>query len=267
MTENTMSNPKVLIGSPVYNKMEYCIKQFFDSIKNIEYDNYDILLIDNSEGYEFFNKLKQEEKIIVIKDDTKETENIQKVISSRNKILKYAFDNNYDYLLMMDCDVLPPKNILSELIKCNKDIVSGLYFNYFQRDGELMLLPIAWKTLTPEEFEDLKTKVNLPSDIQTNLDVRRHLFEEEVESNELLEVHFPSAGCMLISKKVLENETIKYGLEKISNNRKTSDEIYFINRARELGFKIYCYTKLKCEHLAIQKYEKDNQGNLIHPWL
>ena len=35
-------------------------------------------------------------------------------------------------MLMMDPDVIAPKNIIKELLKDNKDIISGLYYNYFK---------------------------------------------------------------------------------------------------------------------------------------
>ncbi len=45
---------------------------------------------------------------------------------------------------MLDSDVIPPKNIIQELLDCNKDLVSGLYYNYFISDGETKYLPVAW---------------------------------------------------------------------------------------------------------------------------
>ena len=83
-------------------------------------------------------------------------------------------------------------------------------------------------------------------------------------SNKLLEVKYPSAGCVLLTESVFQK--IKYGLIDMSGiNAKTSDDIYFFDKAQELGFEIYCYTKIKCEHLTEGKYIKDKDGNLIHP--
>ena len=123
---NIEQNPKVLVASPTYRGMKYCHNEFFQRIKELDYDHYDILIIDNSEDDEYFNKLKKEDKIILIKDYTNEKNKILRLVSSRNKMIEYALDNNYDYILMMDSDVIPPKNIIKELINCNKDIVSVL---------------------------------------------------------------------------------------------------------------------------------------------
>lgn len=256
-------NPKVLVASPLYDGMNYCIKEFLNSIKSLAYNNYDVLLVDNSKTDDFFNELKKERGIKVIKDNTKEKENIQRLVSSRNKILQYALDNNHEFVLMMDSDVLPPPNIIEELLNCKKDIVGGLYFNYFQSSGITKLLPVAWAFITPEEFEEIKNKVDLAPSIKSHLDLRRHLTQEEIKTKELLKVRYPSAGCVLLSKKVFEK--VKYGILEMPQNLKTSDEIYFFDKAHELGFECFCHTKIKCRHLTEGKYKKDKDGNLIHP--
>ena len=43
-----------------------------------------------------------------------------------------------------------------------------------------------------------------------------------------------------------------------------SDDVFFINMAKELGFIPYCYPKIKCEHLILEKYKEDKDGNLVH---
>lgn len=255
-------NPKVLVAAPIFDKMKYCSKEFINSIKAIDYNNYNFLLVDNSKTNEFFNELKKEKGIILLKDNIEET-NLKKVVSSRNKILQYALDNFYDYVLMMDSDVIPPKNIIPELLNCKKDIVSGIYFNYFNSGGKMKFLPVAWRSISPKEFEEIKAKVNLGPLVKSNLDIRRHLTSEEAESNELIKVLIPSPGCMLIKKSVFEK--VKYGLVEVPNNIYTSDDIYFMQKARELGFESYCHTKIKCKHLLEGKYEKDSEGNLQHP--
>ena len=257
------NNPWVLVASPTYKGMKYCQDKFFDRIKNLTYPDYDILIIDNSEDNEYFNELK-EKGIQVMKDDVSEKNKMLRLISSRNKIIEHALENNYDYVLMMDCDVIPPENIIEELLKCNKDIVSGLYFNYFMSSGKLKNLPVAWKFITEKEFEEISKKINLPPSVKSNLDLRRHLTPKEAESNELFEVFYPSAGCMLISRKVFEK--IRYGLLDMSGiNAHTSDDIYFITKAREFGFKCYCNTKIKCDHLLSKKFKQDRKGNYINP--
>lgn len=258
-------NPKILIAAPTYNIMEYCEKEFINSIKNLEYSNYDILIVDNSKEEDYFNHLTETyPNIPILRDNSDEQKNMLRLISSRNKILEYAIKNNYDYILMLDSDVIPQKNAIQELLKCNKDLVSGLYYNYFIVDGKTKWLPVAWTSLTEKEFEKIKQKVQLPSFIKSKEDLKAHLTEEEVNSGKLIEVVIPAPGCMLISRNVFER--IKYGLldTQDMNNIKTGDDIYFCLEARKHRFKAYCNTRIKCEHLIKGKFKKE--GNLYkHP--
>lgn len=255
-----MANPKILVASPVCDKTKYCINQFLESIKNIDYDNYDILLVDNSDSDDFLNELKSK-NINAVKDNSKGN-GMEKVVNSRNKIIDYASEKGYDYVLMMDSDVIPPKNIIKELLMCSKEIISGLYYNYFVSSGKLKILPVAWMPITKEEFGQIKQIIKLPDWMKTHEDMRRHLTQEEVESKKPLKVLYPSAGCMLISKKVFEK--VRYGLIKVPKEAHTSDDIFFIKEARKLGFESYCHTGIKCHHLVKEKYKKDSQGNLVH---
>lgn len=257
-----MENSKVLVASPTYKGMKYCHERFLESLKNLDYENYDILLMDNSKTDEFYEELKKDNEIIVLKDETSEEKNILRLVSSRNKILEYALENNYDYVLMMDADVIAPKNILKDLLKHKKDIVSGLYYNYFNINREMKIRPVCWRSLTPEEFEEIKKQVNFPPVVKTHEDIRRHLTNEEIKKGECLEVKIPSAGCMLISKKVFEK--IRYGLLDIPGLNSSTDDIYFCEKSKEQGFELYCDPTIVCDHLIGGKYEKDSEGNLIY---
>jgi len=267
MDTNTSKNSKILVASPTYNGMKYCHNEFFKAIKSLTYPLYDVLIIENSEDNGYFEELKQEKDITVIKDNPSEKDKLLRLISSRNKILDYFLENDYNYLLIMDCDVIPPKNIIEELLKCNKDIVSGWYENYFVSSGKTKFLPVVWTSITEKEFEDMKKQVNFPPSVKSHLDIKAHMTKEQAESGELLEVLFPSAGCMLINKRVIEDRDIRYGLLNTQDfgNIKTTDDIYFITKAREAGFKCYCNTKIKCEHLLKGKFNIDEKGIHSHP--
>lgn len=189
-----------------------------------------------------------------------------RLISSRNKILEYASENGYNYVFMMDADVAAPKDIIGGLLECGKDIVSGLYFGYFNGGGgTIKLLSVAWMPITEREFEIMKQQVRFPPSVQTHEDLNRHLTQKEIDAGELLEVLYPSAGCMLISRKVFEK--VRYGLLDAPEGKAVGDDIYFFKKAKEAGFKLYCHTKYKCDHLIEGRYKKDEKGNLVHPWL
>jgi len=257
------NKPKILVASPVFDGMKYCLTQFLDRIKELDYENYDILLFENSSTKDFYNELKYEPGIKVIRLANVNIPNMKKIIKCRNKIINYALENDYDYILMMDCDVIPPKNIISELMNCQKDIISGLYYNNFKIDGQNKVRPVVWRHILPREFEEIKNQLPNSELIQYHTDLRRFLTLDEANSNHVFKVRIPSAGCMLVKRNVIEK--VRYGLLEIPAGFHTSDDIYFAERAEELGFEIFCNTKVKCDHLVEGKYESDAFGNKIHP--
>jgi GT2 family glycosyltransferase len=210
--------------------------------------------MDNSRTKKFFRKIRKIPKIKVIYDETQEEKNMYRLISSRNKILDYAMEKGYDYLLMMDSDVLVPPDILNKLLPHKKDICSGLYFSPFNALGEMRILPVAWKPLEEKTFEDLKKQGKIPEKFNSHLDLRRHLTEKEIDSKELLEVLIPSAGCMLLSKKVFEDIRYEFLPKTEMEMKHPTDEIYFLKKARKKGFKIYCDTSVICRHLVEGKF-------------
>lgn len=239
-----MESPLVLVACPTYEGCGYCLDKFAERIKELTYPNYNILIVDNSEGDEYYNKIK--EKGIQVIKGPRFNEPVRTITNSRNLIIDFAIRNGYDYLLNMDQDVIPPKNIIEELMGRDKDIVSGVYYGYFRSGGKLKYLPIAYRCLTKEEFEEIQN--DLPPFIKSCEDIKRNLTEDEVNSGEVLEVKIPCNGCMLVKRKVFEK--VNYDLLDMPEISKTSDDIHFCENAKQKGFKLYVYTKIKCDHLV-----------------
>ena len=253
--------PKILVAAPVFSEMAYCILDFINHLKQMDYDNLKILLVDNSKSKNFFLKLRKIPRIKIIYDETKEQENLGRLINSRNKILDYAEKKHCDYLLMMDSDVMAPPNLLNKLLAHKKDVVSGLYFNYFKSDGQIKVLPVAYKSLSEEEFKKIKSEYKLPNIVKSREDLRRNITKEEIEKGELLEVLYPSSGCTLLSKRVLDSG-VKYGILKTPTNLKSGDDIYFFKQLRKKGFKIYCDPSVICRHDVQGKRNSEGQHPL-----
>ena len=53
-----MRFPKVLVFSPTYEGKEYCRKEFVENINKLSYPNFDFIMIDNTAGNEYYEKLK-----------------------------------------------------------------------------------------------------------------------------------------------------------------------------------------------------------------
>lgn len=252
---------KILVASPTYDGMEYCLNDFITAIKKIDYPDFEILLVDNSRNKNFFNRISQDKQIKVIYDETPEEKNLLRLVSSSNLILDYAKENNFDYVLMMDSDVIPPKNILKELISQKKDIVSGLYYNLFPYKETYCWFPIAWRKLTDEEYSASQKVESQFSGINKE-DLRKHITEKEVRDGNLMEVLVASNGCVLLSRKVFENKNLRYGL---SEEVPSAQDVFFFRKCREAGIKIFCYPKILCDHLLQGKFNILKNGSLQHP--
>jgi len=250
---------KILVATPTYNGMEYCFEEFLEHLKNIDSEDFDILIMDNSRTKKFFRKIRKIPRIKVIYDETKEQRNMDRLISSRNKIIKYAIEKDYDYLLMMDSDVLVPPDILKKLLNNEKDVCSGLYFNYTKVKNEFKFLPVCYRKLEEKYYpiyEKFFPKANMKM-------FSRQMSLIEAKSGELFEVSVASAGCLFLSKKAF-NSGARYGMiKKLEEELKgTTDDIKFFKELRESGFKIYCDTSILCAHKTREKYERNE---LNHP--
>ena len=255
--KNKKNRMKILIGIATYDGMKYCFKELLESLKNIDYTNYDILFVDNSRKIDFYNEIKVLEKIHskkysikVIHDNVDLERGLFRLISSRNKIMEYAKKNNYDYLLMLDADVMPNTNIIKELMKWNKDIISGFYLQAINKEGKLYgSSPVSIRM--PKEEYDKLLKLNMLSEETKNLSINemvRSLTEQEIKEDRLFEVTMCAGGCMLLSRKAIEK--LDYGYLGYG-----FDDNYFMEKAVEKGFKIYCYPKVFCQHL-LSNYHK-----------
>jgi len=244
-----MNHPKVLVGCPTYEGFGYCLEIFLERIRSLSYPNYDILLVDNSEGDDYLNRIK-EKRVRVIKAP-RFKEMFETVAYSRNMMIDFALDNGFDYLLNLDQDVIPPKNIIEELIGCDKDIISGLYFGLYKTSTGLKKLPVAYANITEEEFNKMQKISPFPPFVKSCDDIKRNLTDDEIEGERILEVRVPSNGCMLIKRNVMEDKDIRFGMIDLAGRPgKTGDEMLFCKKAREKGFRLYVYTKIKCEHLV-----------------
>lgn len=235
--------------------MEYCLSQFINKLKEIDFENFDIVLFDNSRTKEFYEKIKDTPGIKVIYDDTSENLNMFRLISSRNKILDYAINENYDYLLMMDCDVMVPKNILEKLLSHKKEVISGIYLNNFSKNGRTETAPVCWKKITGNEIKLYKKAYPLIPNLNW---ISRRLTMDEINTGNLLEVSVPSAGCCLLSRKAFTSGAI-YGIlpihRKLIETNSVTDDIQFFKQLRDnYRFKIYCDSSIRCGHNVKGKY-------------
>lgn len=213
-----MSHPKVLVGCPTSDYKEYCLDQYAESVKNLDYQNYDILLIDNSKTVDYIKKLK--EKNIPAQRSKWFEGAIDRIFTSRNVLRQNVLKGGYDYLFSLEQDVIPPRGALKKLVSQNKNIISAVYFNRKQ-GGHVPLIAVN------RGFDKL---CYIPEDIA-------------LKSEKTVEVDYCGLGAVLIHREVLEKIAFR------KDQKPRFDDLIFCRDAKKEGFKIYADLSIKCQHL------------------
>jgi hypothetical protein len=135
------NNPKILLCTPINIVKAYCINDWLDCIKNLDYDNYDIFLVDNSPHPAFSEKLKGM-GFDCAWEDPKGRE-ARYFMASSNEWCRIKFlAGDYSHMLSIECDIFPPKDIIQKLLAHNKDIVGTTYWTFHGYNAQLQLFTI-----------------------------------------------------------------------------------------------------------------------------
>jgi len=150
--------------------------------------------------------------------------------SNRNKIVQdFLSKKEYEYLLMIDGDIIPPLNVL-DLAVYNKDVIGATCFAYRQQ------------SLVPLILEKQKGNPNLYTVMK-------------VEGTEgLVECDAVGTGCVMIHRRVLENKKFKHPFKNFYDRngiRSAGLDLTFCKRAKEFGYKVYCHLDFPCSHWTI----------------
>lgn len=218
--------PKVLVGSPISDMYEYCFDKFVSSRKRLTYPNHDLFFVDNSKDDKFFKRI-QETGLPVTRTPWTDKAR-QRMIDSRNLLRQKVLNEGYDYFLNLDQDIIPPDDIVERLIKHDKDVVTGIYFNPLTNSkGEKQLRAV----ICVKEGNNL-----------------RYINNKELSTPQLVKVHVCGTGCILIHRRVLEKIRFRY-----DPNQGYFDDSWFVIDAYDNGFEVYADTGTKCQHLIVER--------------
>lgn len=229
--------PRVLIGTPVYSGKYYITPAWVESVKNISYPTFDIVVIDNSKNRnKSFMNVFSKNRIKVLK--SKNFENpIKTVTIARQKLYDYAVNGGYDYLLSIEQDILVPKNIIKDLLFHKKVIVGAPY-------------PVsAYTNLQRRRIDYIISASKLKKVIGRidKVDINEWYISKEIEDRGLLKVKSCSLGCTLISTEILGR------IKARCNHRiNRADDSYFFQDCYDKGISVYLDTGLlwKISHVS-----------------
>lgn len=145
---------------------------------------------------------------------------------ARNLISKRAIKDNYDYVLMVDSDIILPAYTLIKMLENPVDICLGCYPRKNTKNGTFEIFKLGQK--------DYKDTFN---------------YSELVSVSGKIEVKGGGFGCALIRVNIFKD--LSYPFFKYVEYKSgacLSEDNYFCSNARKAGYKIYAETDVLCGH-------------------
>jgi len=243
-------SPKVLVGCPTDNKKEYCLDKYAESIKTLTYKNYEVLLIDNSQGEEYTKKIKKKGIPVIHKRvSDKAADN---VIYCANMLREKVLSEGYDYLLMLESDVVPPRDIIERLLKLDSKVASGVIFHVYGTRDE-----------NGNKVLNHRALIALRQDKKNPQMISFFKVEQVMQADYPIEVDYASFGCIMIHKDVLKEFKFRY--EDYTSKTSGLPDIFwhdmcFSKDILEKGRKIKVDLGAKCQHLIFPGKHITNTG-------
>ena len=223
-----MGLPEVLIFTITYAGKDYVLDKFLENVKGFTYPNTRHIFIDNSNDGGAYHK-----KLLSMGLEAYHTErgnNSREALArSQNFARKIALDEGYEFILSLESDVLPPKDVIQGLMKHGLPIVSARY-----------------------DIGDKAKGIRLPciTVLKYNEDIRaygtRTLYAEELPdyiNKGLKQVSSSGVGCTLMTRDILAHKPFYYIPEL-----KGHSDIFFYNELFRAKIPIYVDTDIYCEH-------------------
>ena len=134
--KKTLINPAVAIITPIFNRA-HNLEKFFNSLSNIDYDNYKIIIIDDAstDGSDSFIRKNYPDTVIL------KTDGNYWWAGSTNVGIRWALQNRFEYILTYNddqiCDPLFLSNLVRASIRHEKSVCSSHIF-YLNEGNKLL---------------------------------------------------------------------------------------------------------------------------------
>ena len=146
------------------------------------------------------------------------------VARARNEIAKKALEKDYGYVLMVDSDIILPKDALVNMLEEEPDICLGVYPRKNTKTGETEI----FKNSSKDFFD-------------------RYKYSELSEGK--MPVKGGGLGCALIKPDVFNHIAYPW-FEYVcyKDFSAFSEDLYFCDCAAKVGYTIYADTRVRCGH-------------------
>ncbi len=247
---------KVLIGSPVRQKPQI-LREFLLGLNDIYKQSVqvDYMFIDDNEDEQsskLLNEFKPLGSEVLIVDGLKTDKYIcnsethmwkdslvWKVARYKDSIIEYAKNKEYDYLMLVDSDIVMHPLTIHKLILDDKDIISEVFWTKWKLD--IPELPQVW--IKDEYLMYYKHMEEVLSDIEINSRINGYFDCLKIPG--VYEVGGLGA-CTLISKNAI-NKGISFS--QIQNISFHGEDRHFCIRANAIGLKLYVDTHYPAYHI------------------
>ena len=154
--------------------------------------------------------------------------------TARNNIAEKAKSLSVDYVMMVDSDVVLPKDALLNLMEHNVDVVAGYYAHRNRANDETK-----------------KTNLCKLGELNYSKQFTFDELKEKAERGEFLfRIHGCGMGCILIRRSVFERLSYPYyKWTDYGNGLMLSEDLYFCESCKHEHIKIYGDSRVACGHM------------------
>ncbi len=247
---------RVLIGSPV-NQKPAVLREFLSSLhclrqRTIECSYF--FIDDNQEerASELLRSFTKIEKQVTLKRSNQQYDYIRneithywnelliwKVAEFKNAIIEHAIQEQYDYLFLIDSDLVLHPCTVEQLVAANKDIISEIFWTKWHPDSAPQ--PQVWIRDEYTQWEQQRGETVSDEEITR----RYEQFMSRLKIPGVYEVG-GLGGCTLISRHAL---TSGINFKPIKNLSFWGEDRHFCIRAAALGFSLYVDTHYPAYHI------------------
>ena len=162
--------------------------------------------------------------------------------TARNRIAQMALDRGVDYVLMVDNDVVLPKDALVNLLDDPKDVCLGFYAHR-DTDNIYRGRTCVCKLLTPE---GVRWK-NYPLESEYTA---QEMASMKAKGEYKVRIHGGGMGCAFIKTDVFNRTKYPwYDWTNYKDGGMLSEDLYFCENCRKSSIQIYTDTRVNCGHL------------------
>lgn len=162
--------------------------------------------------------------------------------TARNKIARIAINGGYDYVLMVDNDVVLPKDALVNLLDDPQDVCLG-YYAHRDTDNIYRGRTCVCKLLTAD---GVRYK-NYPLESEYTAEEIAAL---KAKGNYKVRIHGGGMGCAFIKTDVFNRTKYPwYDWANYKDGGMLSEDLYFCENCRKNSIQIYTDTRVNCGHM------------------